>query len=51
VNGWRGETKKVEQIENRVACDLDYIENWSLWFDVRILMLTFTREILSPSAF
>jgi Undecaprenyl-phosphate glucose phosphotransferase len=51
VNGWRGETKKVEQIENRVACDLDYIENWSLWFDVRILMLTITREILSSSAF
>jgi lipopolysaccharide/colanic/teichoic acid biosynthesis glycosyltransferase len=51
VNGWRGQTKVVEQIENRVACDLIYIENWSLWFDVRILMLTITREILSPNAF
>ena len=51
VNGWRGETKTVEQIENRVACDLAYIENWSLWFDLRIMMLTVTREILSRHAF
>jgi exopolysaccharide biosynthesis polyprenyl glycosylphosphotransferase len=51
VNGWRGETKTVEQIENRVACDLAYIENWSVWFDLRIMMLTITREILSRHAF
>jgi Undecaprenyl-phosphate glucose phosphotransferase len=51
VNGWRGETKTVEQIENRVACDLAYIENWSVWFDLRIMMLTVTREILSSHAF
>ena len=51
VNGWRGETKTVEQIENRVACDLAYIENWSVWLDLRIMMLTVTREILSRRAF
>jgi polysaccharide biosynthesis protein PslA len=34
-----------------VACDLAYIENWSIWFDVRIMMLTVTREILSRHAF
>jgi polysaccharide biosynthesis protein PslA len=51
VNGWCGETKTVEQIENRVACDLAYIENWSVWFDLRIMMLTVTREILSRHAF
>jgi polysaccharide biosynthesis protein PslA len=51
VNGWRGETKTVEQIENRVACDLAYIENWSVWFDLRIMVLTVTREILSRHAF
>jgi polysaccharide biosynthesis protein PslA len=51
VNGWRGETKTVEQIENRVACDLAYIENWSVWFDLRIMMLTITREIVSRHAF
>jgi polysaccharide biosynthesis protein PslA len=51
VNGWRGETKTVEEIENRVACDLAYIENWSIWLDLRIMMLTVTREILSRHAF
>ncbi len=51
VNGWRGETKSVEQIENRVACDLSYIDNWSVWFDLRILFLTIVREILNPNAF
>ncbi len=51
INGWRGETKTVEQIENRVACDLAYIENWSIWFDLRIMVLTITREILSRHAF
>jgi Undecaprenyl-phosphate glucose phosphotransferase len=51
VNGWRGETKTVEQIENRVSCDLAYIENWSILFDLRILMLTLTREIMSRTAF
>ena len=51
VNGWRGETKTVDQIESRVACDLAYIENWSIWFDLRIMMLTVTREILSRHAF
>jgi polysaccharide biosynthesis protein PslA len=51
VNGWRGETKTLEEIENRVACDLDYIENWSIWFDLRIMVLTLTREILSRNAF
>jgi Undecaprenyl-phosphate glucose phosphotransferase len=51
VNGWRGETKTVEQIENRVSCDLAYIENWSILFDLRILILTLTREIMSRTAF
>jgi polysaccharide biosynthesis protein PslA len=51
VNGWRGETATVDQIENRVACDLAYIENWSVWLDLRIMMLTISREILSRHAF
>jgi Undecaprenyl-phosphate glucose phosphotransferase len=51
VNGWRGETTTLDQIENRVSCDLAYIENWSVWLDLRILILTLTREILSRNAF
>jgi Undecaprenyl-phosphate glucose phosphotransferase len=51
VNGWRGETATVDQIENRVSCDLAYIDNWSIGLDLRIMMLTVTREILSRNAF
>jgi Undecaprenyl-phosphate glucose phosphotransferase len=51
VNGWRGETQTVEQLENRVACDLHYIENWSLFFDAKILLLTLRRGIASPQAY
>ncbi len=40
INGWRGETDTVEKIMQRVNCDLYYIENWSLWFDLKIVLLT-----------
>jgi Undecaprenyl-phosphate glucose phosphotransferase len=49
VNGYRGETDTLEKIEKRVEFDLEYIENWSVWFDLYILFRTipavlFTRE-------
>jgi Undecaprenyl-phosphate glucose phosphotransferase len=40
VNGWRGEVDEPEKLRQRVAHDLYYIENWSLLFDVRILLRT-----------
>jgi Undecaprenyl-phosphate glucose phosphotransferase len=40
INGWRGETDTVEKIEQRVAHDLYYIDNWSMLLDMRILLLT-----------
>jgi exopolysaccharide biosynthesis polyprenyl glycosylphosphotransferase len=40
VNGWRGETTRIEQIRRRVEHDLYYIENWSLALDVLILTRT-----------
>ena len=40
VNGLRGNTSLVE----RIRYDLYYIENWSFWFDVQIILLTFTRN-------
>jgi lipopolysaccharide/colanic/teichoic acid biosynthesis glycosyltransferase len=51
VNGWRGETKTVEEIENRVKCDLFYIDHWTLGFDIRIMTMTVLREIFSQKAF
>jgi polysaccharide biosynthesis protein PslA len=51
VNGWRGETATVEQVENRVRCDLFYIDNWSVSFDLKIAFMTILREIHSQHAF
>jgi exopolysaccharide biosynthesis polyprenyl glycosylphosphotransferase len=36
INGWRGDTC----LESRVACDLEYIERWSPWFDLYICLRT-----------
>jgi polysaccharide biosynthesis protein PslA len=49
VNGWRGETTRPEQIEQRVKYDLEYIAQRSLWFDLRILVLTVTRVWRNPA--
>lgn len=40
VNGWRGETDTLEKMAARVEHDLYYAENWSVWFDLKILALT-----------
>lgn len=40
VNGLRGNTSLVE----RIRYDLYYIENWSVWFDIQIMILTFFRR-------
>jgi exopolysaccharide biosynthesis polyprenyl glycosylphosphotransferase len=40
VNGLRGETDTPEKMARRVQFDLYYIDNWSLLFDIKILMLT-----------
>lgn len=40
VTGFRGETKELWQMEGRVQRDIWYIENWSIWLDIRIIWLT-----------
>jgi Undecaprenyl-phosphate glucose phosphotransferase len=40
VNGWRGEVDSEEKIQKRVEFDLYYIENWSVLFDLYILLKT-----------
>ena len=48
INGWRGETDTEEKIRMRVKYDLEYINNWSLWFDIYILLKT-PFALLSPA--
>ncbi|HSU06123.1 MAG TPA: sugar transferase [Acetobacteraceae bacterium] len=40
VRGWRGETETEEKLIHRVQSDLEYIESWSLWLDLKILAQT-----------
>ena len=49
VNGFRGETPELRMMKHRVESDLWYIEYWSLWLDIRILLLTVVR-ILKPNS-
>jgi Undecaprenyl-phosphate glucose phosphotransferase len=40
VNGFRGETKSVEDMKNRVKYDVWYLENWTLLLDIKLIFLT-----------
>lgn len=51
INGWRGEVDNEEKIKFRTAYDLYYIENWSLWFDLKILFLTPIRLLNTENAY
>lgn len=50
VNGFRGETSENEMMEQRVKYDLSYVDNWSLWFDMKILFLTINAVVFPKNA-
>jgi exopolysaccharide biosynthesis polyprenyl glycosylphosphotransferase len=45
VNGFRGDTS----VEDRTKYDLYYVENWSLWFDIKIIIRTIIQTVLGRS--
>lgn len=47
VNGWRGDTS----IEKRIECDIYYIENWDLLFDLKIMFLTVFKGLINRNAY
>jgi putative colanic acid biosynthesis UDP-glucose lipid carrier transferase len=51
VNGCRGETADDAAMLRRIHYDLDYIQNWSLLFDLKILWMTIFRGFVSPNAY
>ncbi len=51
VNGWRGETDTEEKIEQRVEHDLYYIDNWSVGFDLWIILRTFLVVLHDDKAY
>ena len=51
ANGLRGPTPSVEQIARRVEMDLWYINNWSLWLDIEIIIKTVLEVLRKRNAF
>jgi putative colanic acid biosynthesis UDP-glucose lipid carrier transferase len=51
VNGLRGETSTVDKMHRRVQYDLDYLKNWSLWLDLRIIARTALTVIFDRNAY
>lgn len=50
IRGYRGATHNREAIVDRVAADLEYINSWSLWLDIKILVWTI-RVAIHPNAY
>lgn len=51
VNGYRGPTDTPDKMRKRVEYDLEYIENWSLWFDLKIILATPFYGLIGKNAF
>lgn len=51
VNGWRGETDTLEKMEKRVEHDLEYLRNWSLWLDFKIMAKTLVVVVKGENAY
>jgi putative colanic acid biosynthesis UDP-glucose lipid carrier transferase len=51
VNGWRGETDTLTKMQKRIEYDLYYINNWSLGFDLKIIVLTLFHGFLNRNAY
>jgi len=51
INGWRGETDTLDKMQGRIDCDLDYVRNWSLWWDFKIIFRTVFTVLVGKNAY
>ncbi|SHM93426.1 putative colanic acid biosysnthesis UDP-glucose lipid carrier transferase [Pseudomonas asturiensis] len=51
INGWRGETDTLDKMRKRIEFDLEYIEHWSIWLDLKIILLTLFKGFFNKNAF
>ncbi|WP_433704001.1 undecaprenyl-phosphate glucose phosphotransferase [Paraburkholderia sacchari] len=51
VNGFRGETDRIEKMQGRVEHDLYYLSNWSFWLDMKIVVATIFKGLVHRNAY
>lgn len=51
INGYRGETETVDKMDKRIRYDIQYMQNWSLWLDIKIIFLTVFKGFVSETAY
>ena len=51
VNGWRGETDTLDKMKGRLDCDLAYVRNWSLSFDLKIIFMTLFKGFVGKNVY
>jgi putative colanic acid biosynthesis UDP-glucose lipid carrier transferase len=51
INGWRGETDTLDKMKGRLDCDLAYVRNWSLWFDLKIIVITVFKGFVGKNVY
>jgi len=51
INGFRGETDTLEKMKKRVEYDIYYINNWSLWLDIKIILITMFKGFSGKNAY
>ena len=51
IKGYRGETDTLEKMEGRIKFDLEYIRSWSLWLDVKLILMTAFGGFLNKNAY
>ncbi len=51
INGWRGETDNLYKMRKRLEFDLEYMREWSLWLDIKIILYTVVRGFTDKNAY
>ena len=51
INGYRGETDRIEKMMGRVKLDLYYMQNWTFWLDLKIVVLTLWKGFVGSNAY
>lgn len=51
VNGWRGETDTLDKMQKRIEYDLQYLNHWTIWWDVQIILRTVVHGFIGKNAY